>query len=392
MMSLLLRRLMLSGAALFLAACGGGDGGGNGTPLPSDTLPPLALRLVASGLGNPVFLSAPAGDTRLFIVEQAGRIRIVKAGALLPTPFLDIGSKIGSGGERGLLSLAFDPQYASNGYVYVYFTDVNGDIAIERFSVASTNPDQAEPASALRILSIPHPVYSNHNGGLLAFGPDAYLYIGTGDGGGGGDPDGNAQNPGKLLGKLLRLDVRGATADQPYAIPPGNPFLGQPGRRPEIWAYGLRNPWRYAFDAGKLYIADVGQSQREEVNVVASNQAGLNFGWNIMEGSRCYQDASCNTAGLTPPVIDYDHSQGCSITGGYVYRGSAIPELQGRYFYSDYCAGWLKSFSYENAQASEPVSWPVANVGPILSFGVDGQQELYLLSSAGGKVYRIERQ
>lgn len=392
MNSLPLPRLMLPALALMLAACGG-DGGGNDTPpLASDRLPLLALRQVASGLGNPVFLSAPAGDTRLFIVEQAGRIRIVKAGAQLPTPFLDLSGKISAGGERGLLSLAFDPQYASNGYFYVYFTDVNGDIAIERFSVAATNPDQAEPASALRILSIPHPVYSNHNGGLLAFGADAYLYIGTGDGGGGGDPDGNAQNLGKLLGKLLRLDVRGATAAQPYVIPAGNPFIGQGGLRPEIWAYGLRNPWRYTFDGGNLYIADVGQAQREEINVVASNQAGLNFGWNIMEGKRCYQNASCSATGLTPPIIDYDHTQGCSITGGYVYRGSAIPELQGRYFYSDYCAGWLKSISYENAQASEPVSWPVASVGPILSFGVDGQRELYLLSSEGGKVYRIERQ
>lgn len=376
-----------------LAGCNGGGGGGD-SPQPVVVLqtPALVLRQVVAGLSNPLFLTAPAADSRLFIVEQPGRIRIVKQGVLLGTPFLDLSSKIAAGGERGLLSLAFDPLYASNGYFYVYFTDPQGDIAIERYSVMPGNADQADPASALRILSIPHPTYANHNGGLLAFGPDGYLYAGIGDGGSGGDPPGNAQNLGSLLGKLLRVDVSKASPSQAYAIPPSNPFIGQSGRRPEIWAYGLRNPWRYTFDSDNLYVADVGQNLHEEVDVAPAGQGGINYGWNIMEGNSCFATAGCSQSGLMLPVLDYDHSQGCSITGGYVYRGGAIPALRGRYFYSDYCRGWLRSFSYRNGVAADPITWPVAAVGAILSFGQDAQQELYLLSSDGGKVYRIEQQ
>lgn len=358
---------------------------------------PLALRLqeVVSGLNAPIFLTAPPADSRLFILERAGRIRVVQNGNLLATPFLDISSLTTTSGERGLLSLAFHPQYASNGYFFIYYTNLAGDIVIERRQVSAGNANVADPLSALTILTIAHPGFSNHYGGLLSFGPDGYLYAGTGDGGGAGDPPGNAQNTNVLLGKLLRLDVGASSMAQPYTIPPGNPFAGTAGGRGEIWAYGLRNPWRYAFDvpARLLYIADVGQANREEVNARAVGQAGNNYGWNIMEGTQCYNSASCNQAGLVLPVVEYGHDSagGCSITGGYVYRGTALPELAGQYLYSDYCSGWLKSFSYSNGAASAVTDWGIANVGNILSFGQDAQNELYMLSGTG-RVYRIVRQ
>lgn len=354
----------------------------------------LALQEVVSGLSAPLFLTVPSGDPRLFIVERAGSIRIVQNGTLLATPFLDITSRVTTLGEGGLLSMAFDPQYASNGFFFIYFTDLSGDIAIERFQVSSGDPNLADPA-ALRILTIAHRNFSNHNGGLVAFGPDGFLYIGTGDGGGGGDTLGNGQNLNALLGKLLRIDVRNAGANQPYAIPSLNPFVGQANRLGEIWAYGLRNPWRYAFDeaTGLLYIADVGQNRIEEVNVAAAATAGVNYGWNITEGSLCYPGDPCDKQGLTLPVLEYAHdaSGGCSITGGRVYRGSAIPELRGRYFYSDYCNGWLRSFVYSNGAAAEQIDWNIINVGLIYSFGEDAQKELYMLTSTG-RVYKIVRQ
>jgi glucose/arabinose dehydrogenase len=354
----------------------------------------LALQEVVSGLSAPLFLTAPEGDPRLFIVERAGSIRVVQNGTVLASPFLDISARVATTGERGLLSMAFDPHYASNGFFFVYFTELNGDIAIERFRVSAGDPNLADPASSLRILTIAHRDFANHNGGLVAFGPDGFLYIGTGDGGGGGDPQGNAQNLDALLGKLLRIDVSNSSAGEPYAIPPLNPFVGQAGRRGEIWAYGLRNPWRYAFDAtaGFVYIADVGESTREEVNVAALAAGGLNYGWNITEGSLCFPAAPCDTQGLTLPVLEYGHdaSGGCAITGGHVYRGSAIPELRGRYFYSDFCSGWLRSFVY-NGTAAEQVDWNIANVGQVLSFGEDAQKELYMLTSTG-RAFKIVRQ
>jgi glucose/arabinose dehydrogenase len=354
----------------------------------------LGLQEVASGLASPLFLTAPAADARLFIVERPGRVRILRGGALLPTPFLDISARVSTAGEGGLLSIAFHPQYAANGFFFAYFTDPGGDIAIERFQVSAGNPDVAT-AAGLRILTIAHRSFTNHKGGLVAFGPDGYLYLGTGDGGGGGDPLGNGQDLGALLGKLLRIDVSNATASEPYAIPPTNPFAGQAGRRGEIWANGLRNPWRYAFDAatGLLYIADVGQDRVEEVNVVPAASAGLNYGWNLTEGSLCYPGEPCNKQGITLPVLEYAHdgAGGCSITGGRVYRGAALPELRGRYFYSDYCSGWLRSFLYAGGNAGEQVDWGIAGVGQVLSFGEDASGELYLLA-ASGRVYRIVRQ
>ncbi|HET8746591.1 MAG TPA: PQQ-dependent sugar dehydrogenase, partial [Ramlibacter sp.] len=239
----------------------------------------------------------------------------------------------------------------------------------------------------------PHRSFSNHKGGLVRFGPDGFLYLATGDGGGGGDPLGNGQNLDSLLGKLLRIDVRNASAAAPYAVPATNPFVGQPNRRGKIWAYGLRNPWRYAFDppTGLLYIGDVGQGRFEEVDVSAAGAAGLNYGWNLMEATSCFGTASCDRAGLTLPVLEYGHdgNGGCSIIGGFVYRGSAIPELQGRYFYSDLCSGWLRSFVFSGGAATDPQQF-IANMGSVISFGEDGQKELYVLTAAG-QVLRIER-
>jgi glucose/arabinose dehydrogenase len=353
----------------------------------------LRAQQVVEGLASPTYLTAPKDDPRLFIVEQGGRIRIVKGGALLATPFLDITTRVVSGGERGLLSLVFDPAYATNGRFYVYYTGAQGDIFVDRFTV-STNPDVANTTSD-RVITIQHRANSNHNGGLLVFGPDGVLYLGVGDGGGAGDVPNNAQNIEVLLGKILRLDV----AELPYTIPAGNPFSGQAGAD-EIWAYGLRNPWRFAFDvppdgsSPKLYIADVGQSAREEVNVVDASAAGRNYGWRTMEGTQCYNPSSgCNQAGLTLPIVEYDHGQngGCSITGGFVYRGAAIPEMRGHYFYSDYCSGWLRSFRLAGGGAADQRDWPIGDIGNVTSFGVDAVGELYMLSS-NGRAYRLVKQ
>jgi hypothetical protein len=368
---------------LLLAACSGSEPGD-----PGETPGQPALRLVevASGLQSPVHLTAPASDARLFIVEQPGRIRIVENGQLLPTPFLDLTAKVSSGGERGLLSVAFHPQYAQNGFLYVNYTDQAGDTRIERYRV-SANRNVADPASASLVLHVRQP-YSNHNGGLVAFGPDGMLYIGMGDGGGGGDPEEAGQDPLKLLGKLLRIDVDAA---QPYGMPGGNPYAGKSGGRGEIWALGMRNPWRFSFDhtAKLLYVADVGQNQLEEVNVVPVGRAGVNYGWDVMEASDCFEPSSgCPREGLTLPVLEYTHDDGCSITGGFVYRGQAIPGLQGHYLYADYCQGWVRSFRYANGQAVDKRSYPLPDVGNISSFGEDSQRELYVISHRG-TVHRI---
>ena len=282
--------------------------------------------------------------------------------------------------------MAFDPQYATNGRFYVYYTGAQGDIFVDRHTV-SANPDIAND-DAERVIAIPHRQAGNHNGGLVMFGPDGMLYLATGDGGGAGDQQNNAQNTNALLGKMLRLDV----SNLPYTIPPDNPFVNESGAD-EIWAYGLRNPWRFAFDgagaAAQLYIADVGQNAWEEVNVVPATTGGINFGWRIMEGMHCFNpSAGCNTNGLQLPVLEYSHADGCSITGGFVYRGSAIPLLVGHYLYSDYCSGWLRSFRFSDGVAVERRTWPITGIGNVLSFGVDGLGEMYMLTS-GGRVYRL---
>jgi glucose/arabinose dehydrogenase len=365
-----------------LATCDGGGPSGGGPPGQAN----VRLQRVVDGLQSPVFLTAPANDARLFIVEQPGRIRVVQNGALLPTPFLDISSRVSAGGERGLLSVAFHPQYASNGTFFVNFTDTRGDTRIERFRV-SADPNRADPASAELVLTVAQP-FSNHNGGLAAFGPDGKLYIGMGDGGGGGDPQETGQDPMRLLGKMLRIDVDAA---RPYAIPADNPNAGRTDRLPEIWAYGLRNPWRFSWDrtANVLYVADVGQNRLEEINAVPAGQAGLNYGWDEMEGSDCFEPSTgCSRTGKVLPVSEYTHSDGCSVTGGYVSRGQDLPSLRGHYFYADYCDGWIRSFRFAGSVATEPRRWDLENVGNISSFGEDARGELYVVSH-GGAVYKL---
>ena len=346
----------------------------------------IHLEKVGEDFHNPVYVTSPPGDSRLFVVEQAGRIRVMKNGHTLPVPFLDIASSVSSGGERGMLSMAFHPEYRTNGWFFVNYTDRNGDTHIERFKVSS-NPDVADARSARLILKVDQP-YSNHNGGLVMFGPDGMLYIGMGDGGSGGDPHGNGQNPRALLGKMLRINVSRA---EPYTIPVGNPFANGVSGAPEVWATGMRNPWRFAFDrvAGMLYIADVGQDRTEEVDVVPANRPGVNYGWNIMEGKRCYRTAGCNREGLEMPAVAYDHGSGvCSVIGGYVYRGRRIPQIVGTYFYSDYCTGWLRSFRYENGSAIDLRSWTMEDIGNVVSFGEDSAGELYIVAE-NGKIYRF---
>jgi glucose/arabinose dehydrogenase len=317
-----------------------------------------------------------------------GRIRIVRDGALVPAPFLDIGDRVGaSGSEQGLLGLAFHPDYAANGLFFVNYTDRQGSTVVARFSVSS-DPDRAEPGSEAILLTLAQPA-ANHNGGNLVFGPDGYLYIGTGDGGAAGDQFGNGQNGQTLLGAMLRLDVDGA---QPFTIPADNPFVGNPDVRDEIWAIGLRNPWRYAFDrlTGDLYIADVGQNKYEEVNFQpAASPGGQNYGWPIMEAAHCFpEERACEQAGLTLPVVEYDHTLGCSITGGYVYRGAEQPLLAGIYLFGDYCSGRIWGLA-----RSADGRWQTAQLAQadlrISAFGEDEAGELYLVDLTGGDLYRI---
>lgn len=342
---------------------------------------------IASGLAAPVDLTSPVGDARLFVVEQPGRVRIIRDGVLLATPFLDITGVVGYGGERGLFSLAFHPRYASNGRFFVHYTDTGGTSRIDRFTVSS-NPDMADVSTATPILAVSQP-YSNHNGGQIAFGADGMLYIALGDGGGGGDPLQHGQNPNTLLGSLLRINVDGTA---PYTIPADNPYAGGGGRG-EIWAIGLRNPWRFSFDTERalLYIADVGQNRREEVNVQPAGAAGLNYGWNVMEGMSCYPAGStCDTSGLVLPAIEYENpAAGCSVTGGYVYRGARIPALRGHYLYADYCRGWVRSFRYADGGRVDGERELASGLGNIASFGRDAAGELYVLNTAG-RVLRLE--
>ena len=346
----------------------------------------LALQLFADGLTNPVYLTAPPGDARQFIVQRGGTVRIVENGVLLATPFLDIRTRVNSSGERGMLSIAFDPQYATNGFLYAYYVDLNGDMAVERLN--STPGSNVAGGSAGIVITIPHRG-ENHHGGVITFGPDGMLYVAPGDGGCCGDPQNNAQNTSNLLGKILRLDVR----TLPYSIPAGNPFIGRVGAREEIWAYGFRNPWRYSFDppSGTLFVGDVGQDAREEVDAVPASEGGHNFGWRLMEGVACYNPSSnCNPIGaLTLPAIDYPHSEGCSVIGGFVYRGAAIPELTGHYLYSDFCGGWLRSFRLAQGSPTERRTWAGISLPQTVSFGRDTAGELYMI--AGTKVFRIVR-
>lgn len=372
-------------ACLVLAACGDDS---NDPPTPQPTPLTLAVELVAN-VDVPVKLTAPAGDPRLFVATKGGTVRIIQDGTLLPTPFLDISSIVHQNSEQGFLGLAFDPAYATNGRFFVSYTSSANENVVASYTVSTADPNVANPVAEDIRLRVPQP-RSNHNGGNIVFGPDGYLYVGRGDGGGGGDPDHNGQSTATLLGKILRLDVSGASG---YSIPSTNPFFGSTESRPEIWSWGLRNPWQFTFDRanGDLYIADVGQDDWEEVNVAtAASGAGrsLNFGWNIMEGLHCYEPSSgCNMSGLTLPVLEYGHDDGCSIAGGYVYRGSAIPELQGTYFYGDLCSSWIRSFRYADGSATEQGDTGL-DVGGIIAFGEDAAGELYILTTEGA-IYRI---
>jgi|CXWL01.1.fsa_nt_gi glucose/arabinose dehydrogenase len=369
-----------------LAACGSDSNTENAAPTSSS----LKLHTVANNLSSPVFLTSPPGDqTRLFVVEQGGTIKVLDraTGSVLST-FLTL-TGITSGGERGLLGLAFDPNYNANGRFYVNYTDATGAITIARFLVSSTNPNVADPNSRVILVSIPHPTFANHNGGMLAFGPDGCLYAAVGDGGSSGDPSNNAQNLTSRLGKLLRIDpTTPGTACTSGTI---NPFVLSGGDQ-LVWSYGLRNPWRFSFDGDDLYIGDVGQNAREEINLSQGSNAGrgLDYGWRLMEGSSCFNPSTnCTNGTLTLPTLEYPHENGaCSVTGGYVYRGTAIPGIQGTYFYADFCAGFVRSFRFNNGSALEQTEWPLLANASITSFGQDGLGELYILTN-GGTVSRI---
>jgi glucose/arabinose dehydrogenase len=352
----------------------------------------VELELITGGLDTPVGMAhAGDGSSRLFVLEKPGRIRVVQDGALVATPFLDIADRVGSSqNEQGLLGLAFHPRYAENGAFFVNYTDRQGDTVVSRFSV-SGDATKAEPGSEVVLLRIDQPA-GNHNGGHLAFGPDGMLYVGTGDGGGAGDRYGNGQNGQTLLGAMLRLGVDEGSA---YRVPEGNPFVDNSNVRDEIWAVGLRNPWRYSFDrlTGDLYIADVGQNRYEEVNVQpASNAVGLNYGWPIMEGLHCFpEDRACDQAGLTLPAWEYDHSQGCSVTGGYVYRGEEFPILTGIYLFGDYCSGRIWGLAPPDGAGAD--GWQAALVAQadvrLTSFGEDERGELYLVDAGRGELFKI---
>jgi uncharacterized protein (TIGR03437 family) len=332
--------------------------------------------------------NAADGSGRLFVTTQQGWVWIIKDGESLPTPFLDIRTRASHGDERGLLSIAFDPAYEDNGYFYAYYTDLDGHSVVSRFEV-SEDPDIAAPSSETLVIGIEQP-FPRHNGGQLQFGPDGYLYIGTGDGGGTGDPGNRAQNLSLLLGKILRIDVHGGA---PYGIPAGNPFRFQQGARDEIWAYGLRNPWRFSFDreTGDLFIGDVGQDSVEEINVQPAHSGGAeNYGWRLMEGGQCYNPpAACQDSALVSPALAYGHdTNGRSVTGGYVYRGDDFPQLDGLYFYADWVTKQL--FFARKSGATWTNQGAVDSGHKISAFGEDERGELYIADWSGEAIYRIE--
>ncbi|WES98075.1 PQQ-dependent sugar dehydrogenase [Chryseobacterium arthrosphaerae] len=348
----------------------------------------INLEEFVSGLTSPVEITN-ANDSRLFVVQQNGIIKIIQPnGTVNATNFLNISSKINFGGERGLLGLAFHPQYSVNGYFFVYYNNPAGNIIVARYSVSSTDPNVANASSEKILLNIPKP-FANHNGGSIHFAPDGKLWIITGDGGSGGDPNNNAQNKNSLLGKMLRIDVD-ATDPTPYNIPPDNPFAGAGvDGADEIWAYGLRNAWKYSFDltTGNAMIADVGQENIEEINKMPITQAGINYGWRCYEGNNAYNTAGCPAQStMTFPIAVYDHSGNkCSITGGYVYRGTQYPALQGKYFFADYCSTQIGILDSNNT-----ITWTSAYSGNNFStFGQDSQKELYVAAVNSGKIFKI---
>ena len=421
---MLLRRpaLCAAMAAALLWACGGA----NATPSPSPTSSPSAapvasaspadtspgaaspaasapagafdptglavtLQPFVDGLDSPLaVVNAGDGSNRLFVVEQGGTIRIVKDGSLLPDPFLDVSPEISAGGEQGLLGLAFHPDYPTDPRFFVNYTDTSGDTHVASFTVDPSNPDRAVPGSEKELVFVDQP-YANHNGGGLQFGPDGDLYIGLGDGGSGGDPHENGQKLSTKLGKMLRIGVDGTTGDLAYAIPADNPFAGRSDADPAIFAYGLRNPWRFSFDraTGDLWIGDVGQGSWEEIDVARKGTSGKNFGWNVMEGSHCFRPSDgCDQTGITLPVAEYGHDKGCTVIGGYVYRGTAQPALAGGYLFGDYCSGTIWAIDPSGDQLRDPTVVGSMD-GSLSSFGEDEAGELYATDISGGRLLKV---
>ena len=341
-------------------------------------------------VATPVAIVAPKASKQLFVVSQPGKVFVMVGGKVRSTPFLDLTDRVTYGGERGLLGLAFHPDYAKNGRFFVNYTGAGGATTIAEFT--RSGPTTANRASARVLLTIAQP-YENHNGGNLAFGPDGKLYIGMGDGGSGGDPQGNGQRLDTLLGKMLRIDVDAA---KPYGIPAGNPFATTPGARPEIWAYGLRNPWRFSFDrvTGDLWTGDVGQGEFEEIDHARAGKAGLNYGWNTREGRHPFSGGRTARGRTTDPVAEYAHAtEGCSVTGGFVYRGAAVAALRGRYVYGDFCSGRLWTLAAAGAAGAprEITAQLGVKVTGLSAFGEDSAGELYLAMNDSGGIYRFTK-
>lgn len=386
---------LVVGAALLAAACTATptnsepSGPGTTAPIvfeapvtsPSPDVPLLRLELITDGLEEPVALGNRPGDDRLYVAERLGRIAIVEDGAIAAEPLLDLGDVVyGPISEQGLLGLTFDPD---GDRLFVLYTDESGTVQVVAYDIAG---DAAVTDSATQILTVEQP-HIYHQGGGMAFGPDGYLWIGLGDGGGIGDPERNGQNPASLLGSIVRIDV---DSRAPYAVPPDNPFLESESAAHELWAYGLRNPWRLTFDGGFVYIADVGQYEREEINVVPIDAAGSNFGWSIQEGDLCYETESCDTEGLVEPTVVLPHQRLCAIVGGPVYRGEGIPELEGHYFYADYCVGWVRSLVFDGEGVVAEYDWEsdLGSPGHITTFGLDSSGEM-LVATQEGQLHRI---
>jgi glucose/arabinose dehydrogenase len=366
---------------------------GQGTPAtwdPAGFGASITLTEIVSGLSSPTGIVDPGdGSGRLFIVEQTGTIRVLEGGALRDEPFLDLSDQVSGGSEQGLLGLAFHPAYAENGQFFVDYTDRDGNTIVARYRVSADDPARADAGGGEQILFVEQP-YRNHNGGQIAFGPDGFLFIALGDGGSGGDPENNGQDPTTLLGSILRIDIDAAEGDRAYGIPADNPFADGTAGAPEVYIYGLRNPWRFSFDrdTGDLYIADVGQNAIEEVTMLpAGEQAGANLGWNTMEGSTCYRDANCDPAGTVLPVAEYGHEFGCSVTGGYVVRGGLIPALEGVYLFADYCSGLIWGTA-RDADGAWRTSDPIETGLNISSFGQGPAGEIYVVD-LNGSVYQI---
>ena len=382
-------------AAMFagLTACGDSDDDGRleGPPEEPPPFPDISLSELAGGLTNPVHIGhAGDGSGRLFIVERRGVVRVVSDGALDEEPFLDLQAEVlSTGSEQGLLSIAFPPEFSERRRFYVVYTDQSGAVVLARYPLLPDS-EAPDPNGGEALLTVPQP-FANHNGGQSAFGPDGMFYLALGDGGSANDPQGNGQDVSTLLGAILRIDVEGEEAGAGYAVPEDNPLVGTAGAREEIWAYGLRNPWRFSFDrsTGDLYIADVGQNAYEEINFQpASSQGGENYGWNVMEGMHCFIPADCDTGGLTLPVAEYAHGAGdCSVTGGFVYRGERYPELQGIYVYGDFCSGRI--WGLRQADDAWENELLLESGLQISAFGEDEDGELYV-ADYGGAVHRIE--